>query len=169
MKIVIDGQEYEVDPRGDSVLVDRQPYSIRIHRHGDIVTVYVNERPFAVQLPAEATASHTQVIVDAKAYGIELRGTPTAPPTSRGRGMTTRPAPAAVAGAITAQMIGRVIRIDVQVGDEVREGDVILVIESMKMENEIVAPQAGIVKQVAVAPGARVKEGDLLVVLEAGS
>lgn len=166
MKIVIDGREYEVEPRSDTVLVDGQSYAVRVRRHGDIVTVYINERPFAVQLPAEATGSHTQVIVDAKAYDVELRGIPTAPQTSRGRGAATRPAPAA--GAITARLAGLVVRVDVQAGDQVGEGDMLLAIESMKMENEIVSPQAGTVKEVAVSPGARVKEGDLLVQLEVG-
>jgi glutaconyl-CoA decarboxylase len=58
-------------------------------------------------------------------------------------------------------MTGRIIRVNVKSGDSVSEGDVLLVIEAMKMENEIAAPLAGTVKEI-VAAGARVSEGDLL-------
>ncbi len=63
-------------------------------------------------------------------------------------------------------MTGRVIRVDVTPGQEVKEGDVLLVIEAMKMENEVQAPAAGTVKEVAVAAGSRVSEGDLLIILD---
>jgi acetyl-CoA/propionyl-CoA carboxylase biotin carboxyl carrier protein len=59
-----------------------------------------------------------------------------------------------------------VVRVEVNVGDTVEEGQVLLVIEAMKMENEVAAPVAGRVKEVLVQAGARVSEGDPLVVLE---
>jgi predicted deacylase len=58
-------------------------------------------------------------------------------------------------------MTGRVIKVNVNPGDTVEEGDILLVIEAMKMENEIAAPMSGKIKEVAVAPGGRVSEGDL--------
>ena len=63
-------------------------------------------------------------------------------------------------------MTGRVIKVNVKPGDTVSEGDILLVIEAMKMENEIAAPMSGKIKEVAVAPGGRVSEGDLLVQFE---
>jgi biotin carboxyl carrier protein len=63
-------------------------------------------------------------------------------------------------------MTGRIVRIDVETGDEVSEGDVLLVIEAMKMENEITAPVSGTVKEIDVSAGARVSEGDTLLVIE---
>ena len=166
MKIVVQGQEFDVQPAGDIVSVGGAEYSIRTLRRGDIITVYVNEKPHAVQLPPSPEAEGPiKVLVDAKEYEIEVKG---GPGVARrpSRPAAKRPAPPGGAGAITSQMTGRVIRVDVQPGQEVRGGDVLLVIEAMKMENEVRAPADGKVKEVAVAPGARVNEGDLLIILD---
>jgi biotin carboxyl carrier protein len=63
-------------------------------------------------------------------------------------------------------MTGRVLRINVTPGETVAEGAPLLILEAMKMENEIRAPRAGVVKEVAVAVGDRVNSGDTLVILE---
>ena len=164
MKIVVQGQEFEVQPGAESVSVGGTDYPVRIVRQGEIITVYVNERPYQVQLTAAAAEGPSKVLVDAKEYEVELKGTASA----RRRpaaGAPKRPTRGG-AGAITSQMTGRIIRVDVEPGRQVKEGDVLLVIEAMKMENEVLAPAAGTVKEVAVAAGARVSEGDLLVILE---
>ena len=166
MKLVIQGQEFEVQPGGDAVTVGERQYSVRVVRHGDVITVYVDEHPFNVQLPdPSAKEGPIVLLVDAKEYEVEVKGRGRAPRPAAGAA-GRRPAPPRDASAITAQMTGRVIRVNVQPGDQVKEGDVLLIIEAMKMENEIVAPGAGTVKEVTVAAGARVSEGDLLVALE---
>jgi biotin carboxyl carrier protein len=66
---------------------------------------------------------------------------------------------------ITAPMTGSIIEVRCAVGQEVLAGDVLLVIESMKMNNELRSPAAGVVEQVPVTPGQRVNAGDLLVAL----
>ena len=79
------------------------------------------------------------------------------------------PAPAAaapVAGeAVTAPMPGNILKVNVTAGQAVKEGDVLVVLEAMKMENEILAPKACTVKQVLVSQGATVDTGATLVVL----
>jgi glutaconyl-CoA decarboxylase len=76
-------------------------------------------------------------------------------------------APAAPASgtAVPAPLPGNVLSIKVNQGDTVAEGDVLLVIEAMKMENEVAAPCAGTVQQVSVSVGQMVNTGDTLVVL----
>ncbi len=78
------------------------------------------------------------------------------------------PAPAAApAGgtSVNSPMPGNIISVNVNVGDTVAEGQVVMVLEAMKMENEIVAPKAGKVSSVAVAKGATVESGALLCVI----
>ena len=76
-------------------------------------------------------------------------------------------APAApVSGdAITAPMPGNILKVNAAVGQTVKEGDVLVVLEAMKMENEIMAPRNGTVAQVLVQKGATVDTGATLVVL----
>ena len=74
-------------------------------------------------------------------------------------------APVAAGLKINAPMPGNILSVKVQSGAKVKKGDVLLVLEAMKMENEIIAPQDGTVAQVAVAKGATVNSGDVLVVL----
>ena len=79
------------------------------------------------------------------------------------------PAPAAaapVAGeAVTAPMPGNILKVNVTPGQAVKGGDVLVVLEAMKMENEILAPKACTVKQVLVSKGSTVDTGATLVVL----
>ncbi len=68
---------------------------------------------------------------------------------------------------IIAPMTGSIIEVRCAVGDEVAAGQVLLVVESMKMNNELKSSIAGIVDTVGVTPGQKVKAGDLLVALRA--
>lgn len=69
-------------------------------------------------------------------------------------------------GGVTAPMPGVVTEIHVQVGDEITEDDSVLILEAMKMENEILAGKGGIVKDILVSSGQTVAVGDLLIVIE---
>ena len=69
-------------------------------------------------------------------------------------------------GAIAADMQGTILSVDVAEGDEITEGDVICVLEAMKMENDVTAPRGGTVESVSVAAGDTVDMGDTLIVLE---
>jgi biotin carboxyl carrier protein len=66
---------------------------------------------------------------------------------------------------VEAQITGSVWKIEKAVGDEVAEGDVLVILESMKMEIPVEAPCAGRVAEIRVAEGASVEEGAVLVVL----
>jgi len=65
-----------------------------------------------------------------------------------------------------APMPGKILSIEVSVGNHVEEGAVVCMLEAMKMENPIVAPVTGSVVEVAVSPGQLVKTGEKIVVIE---
>ena len=67
---------------------------------------------------------------------------------------------------VEAHITGTVWKIEVGVGDEVDEGDVVVVLESMKMEMPVEAEDAGTVTEIRCAEGQSVQEGDVLVVLD---
>ncbi len=61
---------------------------------------------------------------------------------------------------------GKIISVEVKVGDVVKEGDTLCVIESMKMQNPIMAPVAGTIKEVGVSTDKTVREGELVAIIE---
>jgi biotin carboxyl carrier protein len=77
-----------------------------------------------------------------------------------------RPAAPTPAGNLQAPTAGRIIRVLVRPGDQVKAGDVLLILEAMKMEQQIMAPQDGLVVRLLCQEGTQVAAGTELVVLE---
>ena len=75
------------------------------------------------------------------------------------------PVAAAAGTKVESPMPGTIVDIKAPVGTAVKEGDVVLILEAMKMENEITAPCSGTIAQVAVEKGQQVNSGDLLLVV----
>jgi len=127
--------------------------------------------------PAEADAAPepglteqtVPVEVDGKRFSVRL-WLPDEPPAAAAARRAPRPKPAGQTGAagngtIAAPMQGTVVRLLVQVGDEVTAGQAVLVLEAMKMENHLNAEMGGTVKEIRVQPGDTVGTGDVLVVV----
>ncbi len=72
-------------------------------------------------------------------------------------------APAGTGDVVSAPMPGTILKVNVNKGDTVKEGQVLVVLEAMKMENEIMAPKTGTITQVAVQRGSNVDTGAPLV------
>ena len=68
--------------------------------------------------------------------------------------------------SLEAPLPGKVIKINVEENDKVKKGDCLLVIESMKMENSLVAPRDGVVESVKTSIGSLVESGAVLITLE---
>jgi acetyl/propionyl-CoA carboxylase alpha subunit len=82
------------------------------------------------------------------------------------RELSRTPASSMGPAPIVAPMPGLIVRVNVQVGDRVQPGEGVVVMEAMKMENELRSQSAGTVKNVVVAAGATVEKGALLLELE---
>ena len=67
---------------------------------------------------------------------------------------------------VEVPITGKIISVDAKVGDQVKDGDVLCLLESMKMENPILAPVAGTISQIGVTADQTVKPGDLIAVIE---
>lgn len=76
---------------------------------------------------------------------------------------TTLSAPASSASSLTANIAGTVVKVNVENGQEVKEGETLLVLEAMKMETEVTAPKDGVIGEVLVSPGQAVQNGQALV------
>jgi biotin carboxyl carrier protein len=72
----------------------------------------------------------------------------------------------ALAVNVEAPMVGKILKIEKKVGDQVEEDEVVVVMEAMKMEIPIVAPTSGVLKEVKVAPGQAVEAEEVLDVIE---
>jgi biotin carboxyl carrier protein len=171
MKLILGDRSYTIEFTPDGVIVDGEPFRVTVEGIGGTRVATVNGRPIRVDVePAENGAS--SVNVEGQTFLARLEGSdrprpprPAATASAVAPGASAR---AAVKGAITAQMTGRIVRVAVAPGDVVAAGDLLLILEAMKMENEVRAPRDGTVKEVRVAAGDRVGQGDPLVVLADG-
>ena len=95
---------------------------------------------------------------------------PVAAPVAAAAPAPAAPAPAPAAGLAAGEVVkspmpGNILKNNIQPGQKVNEGDVLIVLEAMKMENDIVAPKTGTVAQIAVSKGQVVETGTPLLVI----
>ncbi len=105
-------------------------------------------------------------LIDADAKVEEIKTAPAAPAAPAPEAPA---APAATAGngeTVNAPMPGNILAINVNVGDTVSEGQVLMILEAMKMENEIMAPKSGKITSIGVTTGAVVESGAVLCTIE---
>lgn len=122
--------------------------------------VTLNGKNYEVEV--EETDAVITAVTDAAPAPAPVAAAPVAP--------AAAPAPAAPAAAADGQKVlspmpGTILSVNVSVGAAVKAGDVLLILEAMKMENEIVAPCDGTVKQLAVQKGSTVATDELLAVV----
>ena len=135
-------RKFVVNVNGNSYEVEVEEVS------GTIVSQPVTE-------PAPQPALTTAPAAPAAAPAPQPAPAPAAPVSSGAEG----------AVKITAPMPGTILDIRVKPGDSENKGTEVIILEAMKMENEIMAPTAGVVKEIKIQPGATVNPGDALIVL----
>ena len=159
MKLTINCKSYDVELRPDAMVVGAASFKTRVVHDDGMAMVWVNGRPFKVQVKDDKT-----VVVNGRPYSIEVSGR-AAVARQAPKAAVSAPAGAAK-GAVAALMPGTVLSLRVKEGDQVAAGAVLLIVEAMKMQNEIKAPHAGAVKRILVAPGQTLSCGDVMVVIE---
>jgi pyruvate carboxylase subunit B len=139
--------------------------------------VFVDGDYYAVEVEevggAPVVTAITPVAQAAPALAPRAAVVPPPPPRPAAAPAAAQPAPAAPRAAaapadgtgIEAPMPGMIIRYEVKEGDAVKEGDVVLVLEAMKMENSITSPVTGSVKKINFKDGESVQKGDVLLVI----
>ena len=117
-------------------------------------TITVNGNVYNVTVEEGTTAGAAPVVSAAKAAPAP-KAAPAAPKAA---------APAGAAGSVevTASVPGKVVKVAASVGQAVKAGDSVVILESMKMEIPVVAPQDGTIASIDVAEGASVENGDTL-------
>jgi len=151
--LLLDGQPYEVERREGLIVVNGVEFSLA-HKEGQVL---VAGNPHTVKLgPGSAE-------VDGIAYAVEARGLEEAKATRRKSGEGSD---ADDAGALTAIMPGLIIKVLKAEGDTVSEGETVLILEAMKMQNEIKAKRAGRIAKMKVKQGDNVDMRQLLCLIE---
>jgi biotin carboxyl carrier protein len=142
-RCLLDGSEVEMNPvliRPDvlSILIEGKAYEIRRERIGDDIQIWVGDQSHVAEVRDPRSLRSRKIRAD------------------DGKG----------ARRLVASMPGKVIRFLVGENSEVEAGQGVVVVEAMKMQNEIKSPKKGIVRKLAVSEGAAVNAGDVLAIVE---
>ena len=148
----LDGTAYTVESRGRALLINGKRFEPEISGS----TVTIGETKMAVDVQGD------HAFVDGIAHLVTTEGLDERPRVEE----HAAAAAASGSGTLTAIMPGLIIKVPVSVGDAVAGGDVIVVLEAMKMENEICAPVEGVVKEVFVKAGDIVEQNQRLALIE---
>ena len=104
-----------------------------------------------------------RVNVNGTAYEVEIEEMTAAPAAAPAAPAVAPAAPAAAGGeTVTAPMPGNILAVNVAAGDSVKKGQVLMILEAMKMENEIMCPHDGKIASVSVTKGASIESGSVL-------
>jgi biotin carboxyl carrier protein len=142
-KILLDGQQVHADA------VEINPHTLSLLLDGQSYEVHIAESPDGVLKLQTDSKEFTAEVVDPRAWRGRWHGAPEA----EGRQQVLAPMP------------GKVVRILVEAGDKVEAGQGLLVVEAMKMQNEIRSPKGGTVERLHVKEGQPVNSGEVLCIV----
>jgi biotin carboxyl carrier protein len=152
--ITVDGVDYTIEVNGNTLVVNGHPFVVGLDNDGSVT---VDGIAFDVTLDGDTA------IVDGIAHQLLVSGADSEPVSTQA--VTPRPSVSG-AGTVQAIMPGSIVRVLVTEGDQVEAGDVLLVLEAMKMENELHAPVSGVVKAVYASTGQAVEMNAVLAEIE---
>ena len=156
--VKMDGKDFKVNLMTDTP--DMEKFSINI-----------DDEAYRVHLPKISREKRFSVSVEGAAFQVEVKIPITRRVSTFPRQIPTRPMKRDRAlkhvseGSVTAPMTGRILSVMVKERDRVKTGQVLCVLEAMKMENEITTPKAGTIQEVFVSEGSPASEGETLFVV----
>lgn len=160
--VTIDGQKYRLElerteGRWSCRLDGRDVEVDAVLARPDVISLRIGNQAFEVK--CERVASELHLWVGSRRYAAEVCD----PRSLRGR---SRAVDDHGPKTLTAPMPGKVVRVLVSPGGEVEAGGGVLVVEAMKMQNEIKSPKKGRIEKILVSEGAAVNAGDVLAIVE---
>jgi len=161
--ITVEGRTYEIElDRGGRVWINNEPYDVDLTSVDGLpeYSLLLDHRSYETHVEqSEAEDDESVMFVAGRSYRTQLKtGRRKA---KKGKGESGQTG----SGKVRAPLPGLIVSLPVQEGQLVAEGDVVAVLESMKMNLELRAPRAGLVEAVHGVHGTEVKQGDVLVVL----
>jgi biotin carboxyl carrier protein len=162
----IEGEQCALDVRreGASVTasVNDRRYSFTVREAGTHVFLLLDDEGRVYECRVSDTGDGAaSVLIGDRAYTVQINDAK-----RLRRGAANAASRAGGQSKITTQMPGKVVRILVEAGAEVEAGDPVIIVEAMKMQNEMKAPRAGRVAAINVQAGATVSAGDVLLIIE---
>jgi len=160
--VTVDGKSYRLEldrsEAGWSCRLDGRDVRVdAVLARPDVLSLRIGNLAFEVK--CERVGAEAHVWVGSQRFAAQVRD----PRSLRGR---VRPGDDQGPKKLTAPMPGKVVRILVEPGNEVEAGAGILVVEAMKMQNEVKSPKKGILQKILVSPGTAVNAGDVLAIVE---
>lgn len=162
----LDGEQHSINLKRDgarlTASIDDREYELKAREQGaGVYLLRFGHRVFECRVDwTNNTRDRAEVYLGSESYEVSL-----ADP-KRLRGARGAGAHADGTAHLAAPMPGKVVRVLVEQGATVEAGQSILVVEAMKMQNEMKSPRAGTVKELHAAPGATVNAGDVLAIIE---
>jgi biotin carboxyl carrier protein len=159
----VDGQDFTIDvDRAGEVTIDDAVHAVDLRAIGgkQLYSLILDNRSYEVFVERRAGVYHVMIRGDLFVIDVEE---------ARLKQLKAMSGQAHVeqdAGTITAPMPGMVIKVLVEAGQAVEAGQGLMILEAMKMENQILCPRAGVVRSLGVVAGQTVNLGDLLAVVE---
>ena len=161
-EIAINGKNYRLDLRQDDgrwdCRVDGREVSVdAVLARPNVLSIRIDNKAYEVK--CERVGSELHLWVGSMRFAAEIRD----PRSLRGR---ARAADDHGPKKLTAPMPGKVVRVLASQGAEVEAGAGVLVVEAMKMQNEVKSPKKGTIQRILVSEGAAVNAGDVLAIVE---
>jgi biotin carboxyl carrier protein len=168
-KVSVNDRTFEVDVTEDGLVkIGNQSYQLKIKSH----KLELGKAHFELELDNKPAVLEALVPHVHKSIVQDSSNNIAAPATARAEGKTTKtksdrkPETAAEPGSVFAPMPGRLVSLKVAVGDKVKAGQVVAILEAMKMENELKTATSGTVKSINYKPGDNVVQAKAIMIIE---